>query len=208
MDNTFILNGYKLFLIILSFFLNSCSNAPTQEKEERLSMASCNFDGIKSGDIVLKRGKGPVSKMITDYFKEKVPISHCGVIICAPDSIFVVHSVAGSYARKDGVQTILLKDMLNDCRPNYFYIVRKKTSNEERENFASKALSFSTQNIAFDNEADNKDKTKMSCTELIYWSQMESYGESDLTTIKAGDREIYVFNALLDTAKYEIIKHY
>ena len=48
----------------------------------------------------------------------------------------------------------------------------------------------------------------MSCTELIYWSQMESYGESDLTTIKAGDREIYVFNALLDTAKYEIIKHY
>ncbi len=173
-----------------------------------MSITNLNFDGLETGDIVLKRGNGRISKMIVDFFKEKIPLSHCGVILCSPDSIFVVHSVAGSYARKDGVQTILLNDLLKDCKPNFFYIVRKKVTKKDREVFANKALAFSAQSIPFDDLAENKDKKKMSCTELLYWCELESYGKSDVTSINITGKEVFVFNGFLDTTKYDIIKHY
>jgi len=194
-------------IVILVIFLFSCGNS-SKEVVENLSVETCNFDGIKTGDIVLKRGKGRISKMIVNYFKEKVPISHCGIVICSPDSTYVVHSVSGSYARKDGVQTILLNSILDDCTPNYFYIVRKKDTQEKGELFANKAIEYLNQNIAFDDQADNVDKKKMSCTELIYWCQIETYGNSDLTSINTAGKEIFIFNGLLDTTKYDIIKHY
>lgn len=199
--------------IYLSFycllvFLSACSNdAVVKNENQHLSIAQINLEALETGDIVLKRGNGRISKMITDYFKEKVPLSHCGVIICDTDSTYVVHSVAGSYARKDGVQTILLKDLLKDCKPNFFYVVRKKASSEERAKFAAQALAFSTQEIPFDDMAENNDMKKMSCTELIYWCQMQSYGKSDLKSISFNGKDVFVFNGFLDTAQYKIIKH-
>ena len=197
------INWFFVFCIF-----TSCGNSDSNVEKKSLSINICNFEGIKSGDIVLKRGKGKVSKMITDYFKEKVPLSHCGVIVCKPDSTFIVHSVAEGYAPKDGVQTILLKDFLKDCQADYFYIVRKKTTQERNELFASKAIEYSKQNIRFDDDANNADKNEMSCTELIYWCQKDVYDSSDLTTIKIVSKDVFVFNGLLDTSKYDIIKHY
>lgn len=163
---------------------------------------------MQTGDIVLKRGFGKVSKMITQAFNEKVPISHCGIIISSNDSSFIVHSVAEGLSKIDGVQTILFKNFLNDCQNNYFYIVRKKTSKNKLEDFAAKALEYSQQHIPFDHEAENNRKNKMSCTELIYWCQLETFGSSDLTTTNIAGKELFVFNGLLDTSKYEIICHY
>jgi len=208
MYTLFIKNGIIWSMLFLTCLFFSCSNSDSFEEKKSLSISNCNFEGIKTGDIVLKRGKGKVSSMITDYFKEKVPLSHCGVVVCAPDSTFIVHSVAEGYARKDGVQTILLNDFLKDCQANYFYIVRKKTSQDLSELFASKALAYAQQNIRFDDDANNADKNEMSCTELIYWCQKEVYNSSDLTTIKIINKDVFVFNGLLDTSKYEIIKHY
>lgn len=48
----------------------------------------------------------------------------------------------------------------------------------------------------------------MSCTELIYWCQNETFGKSDLTTISFASKQLLVFNGLLDSTKFEIIKHY
>jgi hypothetical protein len=208
MHQSFLKRSIICSFSLLTLLLFSCDDSPSEEIKEVLSAEKCNFDGIKTGDIVLKRGNGRISKLIINYFKEKIPLSHSGIIICSPDSTYVIHSVSGSYARKDGVQTILLKELLNDCMPNYFYIVRKKTSNENNQAFASKAIAYSNQTIPFDDQADNADKTKMSCTELIYWCQMETYGKSDLTSIKTAGKEVFVFNGMLDSTKYDIIKHY
>lgn len=200
---------YKFQILLFCLSFCSCNNSDEVKNERQsLSITNLNFDGLETGDIVLKRGNGRISKMIVDFFKEKIPLSHCGVIVCSPDSVFVVHSVAGSYARKDGVQTILLSDLLKDCKPNFFYIVRKKVAKKDREVFANKALAFSTQNIPFDDLAENKDKKKMSCTELLYWCEIESYGKSDITSVNITGKEVFVFNGFLDTAKYDIIKHY
>lgn len=200
---------FFIAFILVSFAILSCAESDEKKEEtKRLSYKNCDFTDIKTGDIVLKRGKGRVSKMITDYLKEKVPISHCGIIIVSPDSTYIVHSVAQGYARKDGVQTILLKDFLLDCQAHYFYIVRQKKADAEREVFANKAIEFSMTNTPFDDEANNTDKKEMSCTELIYWCQKDTYGKSDLTTINFANKDLFVFNALLDSTNYNIIKHY
>jgi hypothetical protein len=204
---------FKPVLLITAFLLStvlfSCNTENSDASDvQRLRAANCDFNGIKTGDIVLKRGRGRISKMIVDHFKEEIPLSHCGVVICEKDSTFIVHSIAKGYAKKDGVQTILLNDFLNDCQAKYFYIVRQKTTEEKRQEFAQKAIEYSQKNIPFDDEANNDNPNEMSCTELIYWCQKETFGYSDLTSVKIANNNVFVFNALLDTSKYNIIKHY
>lgn len=198
-----------LLLTFIIFALISCSdNRSAAKKQKRLAMANCNFDGIKTGDIILKKGMGKVSNMIVSYFKEKIPLSHCAILVCNLDSTFIVHSVAKGYARKDGVQTLLLDEFMNDCEADYFYIVRQKASDAQRELFAQKAMDYAKSNIAFDEEANNENKDAMSCTELIYWCQKDVYGKSDLSTIKIVNKDVFVFNGLLDTSRFQIIKHF
>ena len=198
-----------VLLVLFLCLLISCSGNPSAVKEKkRLSMANCNFKGIKTGDIILKKGMGKVSNMIVNYFNEKIPLSHCAILVCNSDSTFIVHSVAKGYARKDGVQTLLLDEFMNDCEADYFYIVRQKASDAQRELFAQRALEYTKGTIAFDEDANNENKDAMSCTELIYWCQKDVYGKSDLSTIKIAGKDVFVFNALLDTSRYQIIKHY
>lgn len=116
------------FLIIFTLSIVSCNQNKSKEEKQRLNPQHCDFTGLETGDIILKRGFGKVSNLITHYMNEKIPISHCGIIVCAKDSTYIVHSVAKSYARRDGVQTILLNDFLKDCQANYFYIVETKST--------------------------------------------------------------------------------
>jgi hypothetical protein len=202
------ISKHLVYLLWAFCVLISCSNPSEDINNKRITPSEVDLNGLESGDIILKRGFGKVSKMITQYLDEKIPISHCGIIICEIDSIYVVHSVAKGYAPKDGVQTILLIDFLKDCQADYFYVVRKKSAPESRKRFALKALEFSQQQIPFDHEANNQSKDEMSCTELIYWCQIESFGNSDLTSISFTDKQLFVFNGLLDTSKYQIVRHY
>lgn len=201
-----LLAKYSVSLFICLCF--SCSNTGVAPENKRISSADIDLKGVESGDIILKRGFGKVSKMITKCLGEKIPISHCGIIICDKDSTYVVHSVAKGYAAKDGVQTILFKDFLMDCQGDYLYIVRKKSDIKSRKRFLLKAIEFSKQQIPFDHNANNEDKVEMSCTELIYWCQKESFGYSDLTSINFANKQLLVFNNMLDTSKYQILRHY
>jgi hypothetical protein len=199
--------AFSLLMIVL-FSAVSCTQNKSKEKNQNINPQQCDFTGLETGDIVLKRGFGKISNLITQYFNEKVPISHCGIIVVNNDSTFIVHSVAKSYARKDGVQTILFRDFLKDCQKDYFYIVRQKAPAADRQKFASKAIEFTQMNITFDENANNESKEQMSCTELIYWCQKETFGKSDLTTMSIAGKDLFVFNGLLDSSKFEIIKHY
>lgn len=201
-------NTALIFSILFVALISSCNQNKKKEENLNLNPKTCDFTGIQTGDIILKRGFGKVSNLITHYLNEKIPISHCGIIICSSDSTFIVHSVAKGYARKDGVQTILFNDFLKDCQSNYFYIVRQKATEAERQKFASKAFEYAQQDIAFDENANNENKDQMSCTELIYWCQKDTYGKSDLTSISFANKQLLVFNGMLDSSKYQIIKHY
>lgn len=199
---------YLIFFAVLTSFFSCTEEQSFEGKKSRISYQNCDFSHVQTGDIVLKRGFGKVSRMITQGFNEKVPISHCGIIVCTKDSNFIVHSVSSGLSKIDGVQTILFKNFLDDCQSNYFYVVRKKINKNQLQAFANKALEFSQKQIPFDHEADNDLKNKMSCTELIYWCQKETFGYSDINTKSIAGKEIFVFNGLLDTSKYKIIYHY
>ena len=156
----------------------------------------------------MKLGKGPVSKLIVDYFNEKIPLSHCGVIHVEKDSTYIVHSVSKDYAKRDGVQTILFNDFLHDCTNGYLYVVRLKSSVKKRTEFANRTSYYLESNTTFDHELNNTDKTQMNCLELIYWSMMDINEKDILKKIKIGTKETFAFNSLLDTTKFAIVYHY
>ena len=77
----------------------------TENKKETISIADKYKDAkpkfdysiLEEGDIILKRGIGQVSTLMIKYLDEKIPLSHCGIIIKEDTSHFVIHSIAKEY---------------------------------------------------------------------------------------------------------------
>ncbi len=174
------------------------------QQPELQSIARAEFDvsKIRAGDFILKRGKGPISKMITDNFKEKIPISHCGIFVEKGDSLVIVHSVTEDYGDKDGVQEIPVNQFLLDCSKGFLFVVRFKGEAAKNLAMSERAKHYAQQRIPFDKEVDNASSEKMSCTELLYWCMKDVYEVDYFNRIKIGNKELLGFSNLLDTSKF------
>lgn len=179
-------------------------------KEELKSISPANFDysRVRPGDFILKRGKGPVSKMITDNFKEEIPISHCGIIVMDGDSLAIIHSVTREYGDQDGVQRIDLSRFLLDCAAGYLYVVRFESEPDLNEQMALRAWHYALNKVPFDQEVKNEDKEKMSCTELIYWCMKDVYRKDYFNRISIGDKTFLGFSGLMNKEHFKTIAHY
>jgi hypothetical protein len=198
----------KAFAAIAIACLSACSNDTASTANEHIDKASFDTSVIRSGDIILKQGFGPISGRIVKYFKEPVPFSHCGILIKTSDSVYVIHSVASMFGRKSGVQTILLGEFLDDCKKDYLYIVRPRLDDSLTSLFAQKAIEFSQMDILFDDEVNNDTKEKMNCSELVHWCYKDNGIESPLRTIKVSDKFLFSFNSMLDSTHFVILKKY
>jgi hypothetical protein len=97
---------------------------------------------VASGDVILRRGKGPVSSIIAWYLHDSAHCSHCALIVkredlsgagctfserrigfgettedIASENLLVVHSVAGCLSGVDGVQLETLRGFLQHSMP-------------------------------------------------------------------------------------------
>ena len=212
--STFFCRFCNIFLCLLLVTLHFSCNRESQESKEKLprlagiSPASIDLSKVKPGDFVLKRGMGPISKMITDNFKEEVPISHCGIFVVEGDSLEIIHSVTQDFSDQDGVQRININRFLLDCTKDFLYSVRYKSSPGRNEKMAKRAIHYANQKIGFDKEGKNENTDKMSCTELLFWCMKDVYEVDVFNRIKISDHEFLGFSGLLDTAHFEIIARY
>lgn len=165
-----------------------------------------DFDttGIEPGDIILKKGRGPLSAMIVDAMREKESFSHCGIFVRNADSLCIVHSVSKRYGEKDGVQIIGLHAFLQDCVKGHTRVLRYKRDASLRRSFSSKALRYADSSVPFDIEGQNEDTTAMSCLELLYHSTAKA---KDIywPRLNVGEVEWLVFRGLLDTTVFHTV---
>lgn len=201
------------FFFVLVLALIACHPGNEDSERQRANMPSVspqdfNIRLVQPGDFILKRGKGPISKLITDQFHEAIPLSHCGIFVPSGDSLVIVHSVTKDFGDKDGVQEIPVNRFLLDCMKEYLYVVRFKGDSLKNKEMAARAAFYVKERIPFDRQANNAQPDQMSCTELLYWCMKDVYGQECFNRLRVGDKELLGFNGMLDTNNFEVVLRY
>lgn len=203
--------------LLLSFGIVSCKNKKTEtqtakiEKTVLLSkntpLANCDFSKLENGDILLKCGFGMISKQISSSLQEEAPLSHCAIFVKEKDSTYIIHSVAGEIADKDGVQTITLNNFIKDTKEGSFFVLRLKSDKASRDKIVMAAKKVLADSVKFDYDLNLKDTTRMYCAELLKHSLERATSKNIYTLTKpVGDKNVLLFNPLIkDTLNFENI---
>ncbi len=93
------------------------------EVKPRLATPTGSLSEVRSGDLVVKRGRGHLSNMIVKTLDEEVPLSHCGIVSRTNDSIYIIHSVAKELTGIDGVQIIKYEEFIKRLYSRIFFIL-------------------------------------------------------------------------------------
>ena len=161
---------------------------------------------VEPGDIIVKCGYGPVSRMIVKFLDEDIPMSHAAIVVSKTDEdAQLVHSISGEISEEDGVQSIELKKFLKDVRKNSFRVLRHKADLAKRTEAAEFAQSLLPLHIPFDQDFDHRDNSALYCSEMVYHVEHEVYGNQCFDVDSIGDIEVMLFNSILVRPEYEVI---
>lgn len=204
------------FALFTLFALFSCTGGDRAERQtvaakqdgikavqEDRGKKKYDFSALQSGDIILKHGRGWVSRRIVQILHEKEKISHCGLVIRQKDSLFIIHSVAREVSGSDGVQTISLKKFIRDTAPGSLRAVRLKAPADTRRKMAEEALKYLSRKTPFDYDYDYTSDDKIYCSELVYRVVLNASGEDCFRKKICNKCNMLMFNSLLDTAYFK-----
>ncbi len=160
---------------------------------------------VQNGDIVLKRGYGAISRLITNALDEPIPLSHCAVIVESENGFIIIQSVSQEASDADGVQSITLDKFLEDIYQDQIYVIRHRSDEDERYHIADVAIGYLHRIIPFDHEFDYLEKDRMYCSELIYNILLDVYGKNFFETKEFKTNSILTFNSLLQNPEFQKI---
>ncbi len=127
-----------------------------------------NVTKLQTGDIILRRGFGLISDMVSDTQKLKYDVTHCGFILKIKEKYYVIHALSSDVAKEDGIQLQTLHDFLQASDPKKILITRYKKPIHQFEHKMLTTLSnYHKQKAPFDRDGNFDDQSKLFCSELI-----------------------------------------
>ena len=155
----------------------------TEELHAKWNMAKPYLKKLKTGDLILRHGRGFISNAFMSLsFKEK-KYSHAGIVHVENGMAYVYHAIGG----EENVDNKLRKDLLQDfCDPQYvhsFGIYRYDLNMEQTKQFDSLATYYYHQEMQFDTKLDLATDSVMYCSELIYKLLQKVTGDMDYLSI-------------------------
>ncbi|MBW7942244.1 MAG: hypothetical protein H3C64_07540 [Candidatus Kuenenia stuttgartiensis] len=199
---SFCFSAYQLYSLI------SYRTIPLEIKANpnyRISIDEKNL--LEEGDIILRRGEGFVSSVISNLNEADYQISHCAILV-QKDSVewYVIHTVSSDLSDIDGVQTEKLDRFTSESVDSTIVVLRFKADKEKRQQIAERARYYLYKKIPFDNAFNIADSTEFYCSELIYKVFLDVM-ESDVFEERhqTNHPNFLTFNVFLDNRKFDII---
>lgn len=167
--------GIFIFLIYLCFklffYFDKLEEQKLVQKNlniERLSQE--NLAKLQPGDIILRRGYGFFSDMISKKLNNSVfDVTHAGILYKDGENWKVIHSLSSKVSDFDGVQEQNLQEFLFHSMPNKLLIVRvKDISFENQQKIVERAQFYLKKQIPFDENGIIDNTEALYCTELIW----------------------------------------
>ncbi|MBK8228251.1 MAG: hypothetical protein IPK70_13890 [Flavobacteriales bacterium] len=160
---------------------------------------------LQPGDIILRRGHGLVSDLISSVLSEEYDVSHCGIVAEHDSALWVIHSVSSSVSEADGMQSHRLQSFVGQSKPGSVIVTRLRTA-ADRSLIARRAKELLRRKVPFDHDFDLEDTTRIYCSELVWRIIRDDYGIDVFDAPAVGDKAgRYRFMRLLDTARFEVI---
>ncbi len=117
-----------------------------------------DINHYQDGDIILRKGHGIISGIISASIKDSLPYSHCGIHAKEKQHWKVIHSVARELSNIDGVQLCSLDDFMAESVDSYFMLVRCRIDNVGFL-IASPAKDYLKRKIPFDYQFNMADSS-------------------------------------------------
>ncbi len=203
---------FRIFFIFALFglFVLSCDEDKPVTKYVHIppSMPDSVYNKLADGDIILRKGTGPLSFQIMNATKEDY--SHCGVIVKEDEKWRVIHSIGGSVSGengKDGVQISDLDEFIRFAADSMLFICRATFQDSIGPKIAEHAYDFLDRGTPFDHAFNLFSKDKIYCSELLFYILRDITGENQFVIRKKHKSYLLLFETFFNEKKYKPIFH-
>ena len=140
------------------------------KNKDRMRLSPTQLDSLQQGDIILRRGYGFCSDMISQRLnKGKFDVTHSGILYRRQGQWWVIHSLSSDVSETDGMQQQPLATFLNYSMPEKLLVVRPQgLTSEQGLKVVERALYYLQKGVPFDHRGVIDDPSELYCTELIY----------------------------------------
>ena len=196
-----------------SLLLFACNGSSSNDEETTVyvhippSLPEDVYDKLAPGDIIIRKGNGPLSYHLMNNTKEDY--SHCGVIVKEEGKWKVIHTIGGSASDDsiDGIQTIDLDEFVAHAADSNMFICRPIFVDSAGPQVAARAYDYLAEGSAFDHSFSLYTPEKLYCSELLYYIFKDVAGKNIFQVIKKHKSYILMFGTFFEEDKFEPIFH-
>lgn len=208
---------YLALLAIGAFvLLAGCSGKEENSSSEPLekyvhippTLPDSVYGQLKPGDIIIRKGNGPLSDHIMHNTKEEY--THCGIIVKEGDVWKVIHSLGetASDQETDGVQMMDLSEFVKHGADSMLYICRPIFADSLEYKIPGRAYHYLEQKVPFDHRFSLFSPEKFYCSELLFYVFKDvNNGKNVFVVKKQHNSYMLMFSTFFDETKFMPIFH-
>jgi hypothetical protein len=173
------------------------------------SFSSFEYNQLKEGDLILRRGFGNISDFIADFLDEKYPLTHAGILIqTAQKEKNVWHATASN--EHQGIVAQSLKNFCRDSHLGSLVVVRLKSTPLETKAILLRARQLKQRHLPFDFAFDHHSDSASYCIEFIRNCYLDVLNKDYFPNKKsASGIEVLGMNNFFNTQHFDcIINHF
>ncbi|MGB2684549.1 MAG: YiiX/YebB-like N1pC/P60 family cysteine hydrolase [Olleya sp.] len=184
-----------LAVIFLAYkFFKDDSNRP-YESSFLYKLSPKEKAKLQTGDIILRRGYGFVSTMISKMMSEDYDVTHLGVVIKQNDNLKIAHALSSSVSNQDGLRLQAIDSFVHNSHDSTILVTRLKNIDTIKQSKIVKQIDYYyKKQLPFDHSFNYKDTTEHYCSELIW-----RIYEHNLKILQVAD-------SITDQQKYNTLK--
>jgi hypothetical protein len=180
-----------LVLAFITLFFVSCNSKNTQEdnitsnqKYSALKLPKSVYGKIQNGDIILRKGAGPLSAHLMLNTKEEY--THCGIIFNDNGKWMAIHSIGGEISNDntDGIQTITLEKFVAPTPDSTLFICRPIFTENAGEKVYKRGLDYLDKGYPFDHRFSLLTTDELYCSEMLYHIFKDINNDKNIFDIK------------------------
>ncbi|MCG8576021.1 MAG: hypothetical protein MI810_14120 [Flavobacteriales bacterium] len=206
---------YYIFtlLAVLTFYSCSGEGEQTTESENEKyvhvppSLPDHVYDELQEGDVIIRKGNGPLSYHLMNNTKEDY--SHCGVLVKEEGEWTIIHTIGGTSSEDaiDGMQTQSLKEFVMNAADSMLYICRPIFVDSAGPKIKERAYYYLDQEIPFDHRFSVFTTDEFYCTELLFYIFRDVGGKKIFDIQKKHKSYMLMFSTFFNEENFEPIFH-
>ncbi|MCS7076060.1 MAG: YiiX/YebB-like N1pC/P60 family cysteine hydrolase [Bacteroidia bacterium] len=149
---------------------------------------------LKTGDLIVRHGKGIISESFMFMSQKQRKYSHAGMILLEGDSVYVIHALGGETAADNAVKKHTLYEFCDPADNHSFAVYRYiDMDSTTLQNYVNNMIDAYRKRILFDMDFRMDTDSVQYCSELVWKSIMRAVKKPDyLDYSKTPDGHIYV----------------